>query len=99
MTRFSPACGVTASSEQFSADLGDEIMILSLATEMYYGLSGVASRIWEVIREGATVGEVEDVLLEEFDVEPERCRRDLQRFLGELESRGIIAVSRAGGAE
>ena len=92
MRRFEAACAISAGAEQFSADVGGEFVVLSLTTGTYYGLAEVASRIWEMILEGTTVGEIEERLLAEFDAEPERCRADLQGFLGELASRGMIDI-------
>ncbi len=79
--------------DQFSADIGGEFVVLSLATEMYYSMAGVASRIWELVQGGASFGEIETTLLSEYEVEPGRCRRDLQRFLNSLAARGIIEVA------
>lgn len=91
---YAPASRVLPSSDQFSADIGGEHVVLSLTSERYYGLSGVASRVWEMVRKGTTtVGQIEETLLAEYDVDPARCRRDAQRFLRDLADRGLVTIT------
>ncbi len=84
---------VVASKEQASADLGDEAAILNLKSGVYYGLDAVGARIWALIQTPRTVREVRDTLLEEYDVEADRCGEDLIRLLGELAEHDLIDVT------
>jgi hypothetical protein len=83
---------VVASKRQVSSDLGGEAAILDLEGGVYYGLDEVGARIWELIQEPKPVSEVRDVLLEEYDVEPERCERDLLALLDRLAEERLIEV-------
>ncbi len=38
------------------------------------------------------MAEIREALLEEYDVSPDRCERDLVALLGELASRGLVEV-------
>lgn len=87
---------VRASARQMSGTLEDETVVLNLADGMYYTLDPVAARIWELVQDDRTVGDIESALLAEFEVEPERCREDLARLLGELLELELIEVE--GGA-
>ncbi len=86
---------VAASKEQASADLGDEAAILNLKSGVYYGLDAVGARIWALIQTPRTVREVRDTLLEEYDVEADRCGEDLIALLGELAEHDLIDVTDA----
>jgi hypothetical protein len=59
---------------------------------VYYGLDAVGARIWSLIQEPRTVNEIRDILLEEYEVEPERCERDLLALLQKLADEGLIEV-------
>lgn len=83
---------VVAIKDQVSSDLGGEVAILDLKVGKYYGLDPVGARIWELIQEPRTVETVRDTLLAEYDVEPERCERDLITLLGDLANVGLIEV-------
>src|SRR5674476_350055 len=83
---------VVASKEQASADLGEEAAILNLKDGVYYGLDPVGARIWKLVQTPQTVREIRDTLLAEYDVESDRCERDLIALLEELAQRQLIEV-------
>jgi len=45
-----------------------------------------------VDQEPRTVNEIRDILLEEYDVEPKRCKRDLRALLQRLVTEGLMEV-------
>ena len=83
---------VVASKEQASADLGDEAAILNLKDGVYYGLDPVGARIWKLIQTPRTVREVRDMILEEYDVEADRCEKDLIALLQDLAKNDLIDI-------
>jgi len=83
---------VAATSDQVSCPLGDESSILSLKNSVYYSLDPVGTRIWELLRESRSVHSILEILLQEYDVEPERCERDLFAILEKLQQEGLIEV-------
>lgn len=83
---------VQAAPDQVSSELGDEVVILGLSKSTYYGLNEIGARIWSLIQEPRRVGEVLDALLEEYEVERERCKRDLLDLLAKLSQEGLLRV-------
>jgi len=81
---------VVAAKDQVSSDLGEEVVILDLKQGVYYGLDAVGARIWDLIQEPKAVNEIRDVLLDEYEVEPERCERDLLTLLEELVAENLV---------
>ena len=73
--------------------VGDEVVILDLATGTYFGLDPVGARIWELIGEGKTLVEVCDQMLDEYEVSREELERDTLRLAEELVEQGLIAAS------
>jgi hypothetical protein len=86
---------VTAVTDQVSCPLGEESAILSLTNTVYYGLNPVGTRIWNLLQRPLTVGELRDTLLDEYDVESERCERDLLDLLEKMRVEGLIQVRSA----
>lgn len=86
---------VTAVQDQVSTTLDDEAVILNLRDGVYYGLNPLGARIWDLLQETRTVGEMQHVILEEYEVEAERCERDLLQLLNELAAKGLIVVKDA----
>jgi hypothetical protein len=83
---------IVASKEQVSCDLARESAILDIKSGIYFGLNAVGARILALIQEPRTVHEVRDALLEEYEVEPERCECELLALLQELAVKGLIEV-------
>jgi hypothetical protein len=86
---------VTAISEQLSSQLGDETVVLSLKTGIYYGLNPVGARVWELVQEGpTTVGAIREQILAEFEVSEQVLEEDLRELLAILQSEGLVQISK-----
>ena len=88
------ATTVVASKDQVSCDLAGEAAILSLENSVYYGLDPLGARIWNLIREPTPVSAVRDAIVQEYDVEAERCERDVIELLHRLAAEGLIDIKR-----
>lgn len=84
---------VVAAKDQVFSDLGEEVAILDLKAGVYYGLDAVGTRVWKLVQEPRAVVEIQDILLLDYDVEPERCERDLLALLRQLADAGLLEVS------
>jgi hypothetical protein len=83
---------VVAAVEQISSDLGGEAVILNLKSGVYHGLNEAGARIWNLIQQPKFVKDLKQVLLEEYEVEPEVCMNDLLALLDNLKDAGLIEV-------
>lgn len=83
---------VTAVKDQVSCNLAGEEVVLSLKSGTYYTLNPVGARIWSLVQEPATAGDLRDAILREYEVEPERCERELLGLLRDLLKEGLIQV-------
>lgn len=86
---------VVATERQLSTTLGDEVIILGLDDSQYYGLSGTGARIWELVQTPRTVSDLLTALTAEFEVDRERAETDLAALLADMQSRGLIAITRS----
>lgn len=83
---------VVAAKDQVSCDLAGEAAILNIKSGVYYGLDPVGARIWNLVQEPRAVADIHNTLTSEYDVEPERCARDLVSLLETLLAEGLIEV-------
>ena len=83
---------VVAAKDQVSTDLAGEAVILSLESGVYYSLDAGGARIWSLIEEPRTVNEIRDAILEEYEVEPDRCEHDIVALLEQLADVGLIEI-------
>ena len=92
-TMITTATTIVASKDQVSCDLAGEAAILGLKNGVYYGLDTVGARIWNLIQTPVLVSAVRDAILQEYDVEAERCERDLLDLLQKLAEQGLLEVT------
>jgi hypothetical protein len=79
--------------EVLSRVLDGEAVLLHLGSGMYFGMNEVATRAWELITRGETYGALVTKLIEEFEVEEETLRADLERFVYALVEKKLVTVA------
>ncbi|HEV7670202.1 MAG TPA: PqqD family peptide modification chaperone [Thermoanaerobaculia bacterium] len=73
-------------------EIGGEMVLLDVEAGTYFGLNEVGTRIWSLLAEGATLGEVEERLLGELEVDRETLETDLLSLVRDLTAQGLIDV-------
>ena len=53
-------------------------------------LNGVGTRIWELIDGSRSAGDIAKVIAEEYETSVEAALSDVEEFLGDLESQGML---------
>jgi hypothetical protein len=76
-----------------SADLDDQVVMLSLERGSYYHLDELGAHIWKLIEQPIRVGALCDRLMETFEVGREECERDVLAFLHDLAADRLVEVS------
>ena len=71
-------------------EVSGETVLLDLASESYFGLDEVGTRIWTLLNEDKTAVEMVDVLLEEYEVERETLEGDVRDLLTALIEAGLL---------
>jgi len=84
-----------ASADVVTRRLDDELVLLDLGSENYFGLDAVGTRIWELLASAPSVQDAYDELLTEYAVDADTLRGDVEKLLNELVGHGLIEL-RAG---
>jgi hypothetical protein len=74
-----------------SGKLHDEMVMMDLDQGMYFSLNPVATRIWGLLEREMNIEELCMMLIDEYDVEPERCRLEVDEYLCEMIRLGLVA--------
>jgi hypothetical protein len=72
--------------------IGEESVILNLKNELYLGLDPIGTRMWMVLHSAPSIQVAYELLLAEFEVEPEHLRRDLDKLLDQMVEQGLIEL-------
>lgn len=73
--------------------VGDEAVLLNLASERYFGLDPVGTRIWTLLSRDPRLQQAFDTLCAEYDVEPARLEADLLDLVGRLAEAKLVQVA------
>lgn len=71
-------------------DLEDGVVIVSPGAGAVRVLNGVGADIWRLLDGTCTVAQIEESLLHRYAVSADQLFSDMQRFLEELETRGLL---------
>ena len=80
-----------AAPDHTFCELGGEAVILSLGSGTYFGLNALGTRVWQLLQQPRSLGEVRKIVTQEFDVTPERCESDLLAFVASLRANGLLS--------
>ena len=73
--------------------VGDETVILDLASGTYYGLNPMSARLWQLMSEGQPLAAICDTLLDEYEVTREALESDILRLTEELRAKGLVSLA------
>jgi Coenzyme PQQ synthesis protein D (PqqD) len=69
-----------------------DVVILNLGSGIYFSLSGVGSRFWELIAEGVSREDAVQRLTAEYKVDASQLESDLDALLRDLSTEGLVSI-------
>lgn len=73
--------------------VGNETVLLNLASGHYFGLNAVGSRIWQLLANGCARAEICNTIAAEFDAPMADIERDADALLATLLENGLLRRS------
>lgn len=83
---------VSASKDAVACEFGNGLALLDMRSNIYYSLNSVGAYIWELIQEPKPIAEIRNAVLERYNVEPERCKADVDGLLKGLADAGLARL-------
>ncbi len=71
-------------------NLQGELVLLHLKTNVYCGLDSIGTRIWQFLEEGKSLGEVVQLLLDEYEVAESQLTQDLLNLTRTLQEKELV---------
>ncbi len=90
--KLTPHSTIVVNKDVVSCDLINEAAILNLKTGIYYGLDPVGARIWKLIQTPRQIKEIQATLLNEYELEKNRCQNDLIELIEQLSENELITI-------
>ena len=83
---------VSASKDAVACEFGNGLALLDMRSNIYYSLNSVGAYIWELIQQPKPIAEIRSAVLERYNVEPERCKADVDGLLKGLADAGLARL-------
>ena len=83
---------IEVSPQVVARQVGNETVLLDLASGTYFGLDPVGARMWQLIEAGKTLSEVCDQMVEEYEVARDVLERDALALVADLVAKQLISV-------
>jgi coenzyme PQQ synthesis protein D (PqqD) len=74
-------------------ELEGEAVLLNLKIGQYYGMDENSYSMYQTLLASESVQAAYETLLQEYEVEPEQLRSDLEKFLAHLLENGLVAYA------
>jgi hypothetical protein len=81
---------LTIPPQVMSRLVGDETVVLDLASGMYFGLDGVGRLVWESVSAGLTLAQAAEAIIEVYEVDIARAEADVLDLAHDLVERGLL---------
>ena len=92
MTELTPDTRLSVPTHIVSRLVEDETVLLNLESGFYFGVDQVGQRIWQLVGDGMTLGEIVDAIVAEYEVEPSEAEIDVLEFANTLLEKGLLAA-------
>lgn len=92
MTTVSLPQRVSVSNDVLFQEISGECVLLNMASEQYFGLDDVGTRIWQLLAEHGDTSIVLNQLKQDYDADEDILRDDLANLIHDLNTQGLVNV-------
>ncbi|MFL6126874.1 PqqD family protein [Actinophytocola sp.] len=71
--------------------IGGETIVLDLPSSQYFAVTGIGSRVFELLTEERTLDDLVATILAEYDADETTVRRDVEAFVDRLSQAKLLA--------
>jgi hypothetical protein len=75
-----------------AAEAGQDLVMVSIANGLYYGVSDIAREVWVAIEHPKKISDLIDGLLATHNVDRARCEAETLSFLEDLKGEHLLQV-------
>jgi len=84
---------ITPCAELIQTSVDNELVMMDVSSGDCFGISGVGTRIWEMLDGKQSLNDVVSKVCSEYDVSEDVCRRDVEEFIARLFELKLVKYS------
>ena len=73
--------------------VGDEIVLVHLKTDRIFSLNRTGARIWELLSKNYSPFEIQERLLQDFEVDERQLKKELENLISSLCEQDLLVIS------
>lgn len=93
MPDLAPNSRITRSPDLVATEMDGDIVMMHIKSGQYFGISGVGPRIWALLEQPTTLDELTSAIVNEYVVDEQTCRTDIQVFVKALLDQGAAQIT------
>lgn len=78
------------SDKALFSNVAGDIVALHVENGHCYGMEEVTVAVWDILAEPSDMATICSRLQDRYNVEPDRCRNDVERLMGQLRTEGLV---------
>lgn len=78
--------------DMVGANIDGDIVMMGVDQGQYYGITGVGSRVWELLEEPISIDSITEIICSEYDTEKATCHDDMSKFINDLINIDLVEV-------
>lgn len=75
------------------SQIGDDVVALHVHRGQCYGMEKVTADVWKLLERPQGVEELCAQLIERYEVEPDRCRAEVEALLEQMQTEGLVEAT------
>ncbi len=83
---------IVVSENVFVQEIDDEIVMLDMNSENYFGLNNIGSEIWKLMQEKETIQEIYEAMKDAYDIDGETLKNDIENLFANLEKNRLVII-------
>lgn len=83
---------ISRASSVLYNDFDDGLIMMDIDSGNYFDVDSVGARVWALLEKPMTIAQLCDVLIQEYDVEPDICQTQTTEFVAYLHDKDLVEL-------
>ena len=87
-------CIVTRNNDIIHTEIDDDVVVMDIAQNTYFGLTEVGQKVWSLIETPCSIADICDELMRLYNVEKAQCIEDIVELLDNMQANDLVQLKR-----
>jgi len=83
---------ITIPTTVFAQEVDDEMIIMDVESENYFGLDAIGTQMWQILVEDSSLANLKKMILKMYNVKEDVLEQDIEIFISKLLKNKLITL-------